>query len=85
MQPLIHNADRARAGRVMLAFHRGDKPALDHALEDAASVEGGAAALVFALAESALAMGRILSPNHLEEQLERAVFDLATGPDTSTG
>ncbi len=65
--------DHARAGRLVLAWLRGDKEALDYLVEQVANEPAGTPALLFAPTACAALLTQTLAPLNAEQQLEAGI------------
>ena len=69
--------DEQRCGRLLLAWHRGDRLGIEAVLDETAAEERGGNGLLAALAQFALVTAEALAPAQVEQQLERVLLNLA--------
>lgn len=73
----LRPADQQRAGRLLLGWLRGDRLAIDTAVNDAAHDPIGTPGILFAMTTLAAELARAVAPDNAEQQIEQALLRIA--------
>ena len=74
--------DKARSGRLLLAWTEGDKLAADYVLGEAMTDRVGVPGLIFTLCETAAELAVALAPDDFADQLRRAVLEFTVADES---
>jgi hypothetical protein len=69
--------DQARAGRLLLGWLRGDKLAIDTAVNEAAHDPIGTPGILFAMTTLSAELAVLIAPDNAEQQIEQALRRIA--------
>lgn len=69
--------DQQRAGRLLLAWLRSDKLAIDAVLDETMRDPIGTPGLLFSMTTLATELTVMIAPDDVEEQIERALLSIA--------